>query len=65
MPPAPRAGEHLAEASRSRDAAPLPRRIVDAFYRVRFGGRALDSQEAEAVQLALAELDVALGHGLR
>jgi hypothetical protein len=43
-----------------RAAAPLPRQVVEAFYRVRYGGRPLDKQEAQAVEQALSELEAAL-----
>ncbi len=51
------AGGELAEHVECQRLAPLPRRVVEAFYRVRFGRRALDKPEAEAVELALAELE--------
>ncbi len=35
-------------------------RIAEAFYRVRFGGMALDSGESQAVELELAEIAAAL-----
>lgn len=54
------AGGDLAEHMEHRRVAHLPRRIVDVFHRVRFGGRTLDNLEAEAVEHALAELERAL-----
>ncbi|MHB1035792.1 MAG: transglutaminase TgpA family protein [Pirellulales bacterium] len=54
------AGGQLAESAELRRVAHLPRRIADAFYRVRFGGVALDNIEAESVEHALAELAEAL-----
>jgi hypothetical protein len=57
------AGGELAERVEYHRVAHLPRRIVDSFYRVRFGGRALDNQEAEAVEHALSELELALPTG--
>jgi hypothetical protein len=54
------AGGQMAGTSHLREAAPLPRHIVDAFYQVRFGRRALDSQQTQAVEHALAELEVSL-----
>jgi len=54
------AGGDLAEHIEHRRVAHLPRRIVDVFHRVRFGGRTLDNLEAEAVEHALAELERAL-----
>jgi len=59
------AGGELAERVEYRRVAHLPRCIVDSFYRVRFGGRALDSQEAEAVELALRELEFTLARVFR
>jgi hypothetical protein len=55
------AGGDLAESVEHHRLAPLPRRIVEAFYRVRFGGRTLDNLEADAVEHALVELELALG----
>jgi hypothetical protein len=54
------ASGQLSESSRLAPAASLPRRVVDAFYRVRFGGRALDKEETEAVERSLRELAAAL-----
>jgi protein-glutamine gamma-glutamyltransferase len=54
------AGGDLAEKIELRRLAHLPRRIVEAFYRVRFGGRTLDNLEADAVEHALVELEHAL-----
>ena len=51
------AGGDLAEHIEHRRVAHLPRRIIDVFHRVRFGGRTLDNVEAEAVEHALAELE--------
>jgi hypothetical protein len=59
------AGGELAERIEYRRVAHLPRRIIESFYRVRFGGRALDSQEAEAVELALRELEFTLARVFR
>ncbi|MGD9721912.1 MAG: DUF3488 and DUF4129 domain-containing transglutaminase family protein [Pirellulales bacterium] len=55
------AGGHLAESIELQRVSHLPRRVVESFYRVRFGGRALDNREAEAVEHALGELEAALG----
>jgi transglutaminase-like putative cysteine protease len=41
--------------------ATIPTRVVEAFYRVRFGGPPLDKQEAEAVEQALVQLESATG----
>ncbi len=51
------AGGSLAESLEHRRVAHLPRRIVESFYRVRFGGRALDNRESDAVEHALTELE--------
>jgi hypothetical protein len=59
------AGGELAERVEYRRVAHLPRRIVESFYCVRFGGRALDNQEVMAVEHALAELELALPRGVR
>ncbi|MCI0358073.1 MAG: DUF3488 and transglutaminase-like domain-containing protein [Planctomycetaceae bacterium] len=45
--------------------AQLPREIVDAYYRVRFGGAALDSHEQAAIEHALAELTPAVQQAQR
>ena len=52
-------GGQLAESPRTK-AGPLARQLVELFYRVRFGRRTLDSQEAAAVEQALSELADAL-----
>jgi transglutaminase-like putative cysteine protease len=51
------AGGHLAESIELNGLAHLPRRVVESFYRVRFGRRALDNQELDAVEHALRELE--------
>jgi transglutaminase-like putative cysteine protease len=53
-------GGQLSETPQRALAAPLPRRVVDAFYRVRFGRHALDKSETEAVERSLLELEAAL-----
>lgn len=50
----------LAETPATRGVSNLPRRIVDAFYRVRFGGRALEAEELREVDAALTALATAL-----
>jgi hypothetical protein len=58
-------------ADRLDDRAPqaavseLPAEIVDAYYRVRFGGAALDSHEQAAIEHALAELTPAVHQAQR
>jgi len=57
------AGGELAEHIEHRRVAHLPRRVVETFHRVRFGGRTLDNSEAQALEHALGELELALGRG--
>jgi len=54
------AGGQLAAMPESKMVARLPRELVDAFYRVRFGRVPLEHQELEAVERALTELENAL-----
>jgi hypothetical protein len=49
-------------ATGQRSLPVLLRRVVDSFYRVRFGQSPLDSRQAEAVEQVLAELE---GRGTR
>jgi transglutaminase-like putative cysteine protease len=51
------AGGDLAERAGCSPLAALPRRVVEAFYRVRFGRHPLDSAEAQAVEHALSALE--------
>lgn len=53
-------GGHLAESPLTQSVGGLPRRIAEAFYRVRFGKRELDEQERQSVERAIAELAAAL-----
>ena len=53
-------GGQFAESHATQHAALLPRRIVEAFYRVRFGERDLDNSESQAVEQAISELADAL-----
>lgn len=55
------AGGELAERLEHRGVAHLPRRVVEVFHRVRFGGRTLDNSELQAVEHALVELERTLG----
>jgi transglutaminase-like putative cysteine protease len=55
------AGGDLAERAGCGPLAALPRRVVEAFYRVRFGRHPLDSAEAQAVEHALSALERGLG----
>ncbi len=51
------AGGDLAESIELIPLASLPRRVVEAFYRVRFGARPLDNSEVNAVEHALRTLE--------
>jgi transglutaminase-like putative cysteine protease len=51
------AGAELVADSDTRTHATLPRRIVEMYYRVRFGRHPLDRREAESVEQQLATLD--------
>lgn len=42
------------------EVADLPGQLVDAFYRVRFGGASLDKMQSQAVELALRQLEKAV-----
>jgi protein-glutamine gamma-glutamyltransferase len=50
----------LAELPATRGVSHLPRKIVEAFYRVRFGGRLLSESERTEVDQALSRLAAAL-----
>ncbi len=51
------AGSQLAGEADLPAAATLARRVVDSFYRVRFGHAPLDSRQAEALEQSLAEIE--------
>jgi len=53
-------GGELADMPVCRSVASLPRRIAEAFYRVRFGHRSLDKDQSEEVEHALGNLERAL-----
>ena len=55
------AGAHIAKSTGDDQLAALPDRVVEAFYRVRFGGFTLDTQQAQAVEHALHQLQQAAG----
>ena len=55
------AGTKLVQRMGDEQLAAIPARVVEAFYRVRFGGPPLDKQEAEAVEQALVQLESATG----
>jgi transglutaminase-like putative cysteine protease len=50
------AGAELVAHTDTRLHATLPRRIVEAYYRVRFGGHTLDAREADVVEQQLVTL---------
>ncbi|MBU4272237.1 MAG: DUF3488 and transglutaminase-like domain-containing protein [Planctomycetes bacterium] len=50
------AGAELAAIAGEKRLEPLPAVVVEAFYRIRFGRRPLDSSQTQAVEHALAEL---------
>lgn len=50
------AGSKIATATGRPHLAPLPARVVEAFYRVRFGRLPLDNPQRKTVEHALAEL---------
>lgn len=54
------AGGRLADVPQLQAVAGIPRRVAEAFYRVRFGGPPLDSREEQAVEQALRDLEAAL-----
>ena len=55
------AGETVAASTGEERLAGLPVLVAEAFYRVRFGGMALDKVRADAVEQALRELRSAAG----
>lgn len=54
------AGARLATSPLSAEVVALPKFVVEAFYRVRFGKQELEAAERMRVEQALNELDVAL-----
>lgn len=56
-------GGQLFDMPESRIAARAPRQVVEAFYRVRYGGHALAEEEAAVVECALVELERVLSWG--
>ena len=50
----------LAELPATRNVAQLPRKIVELFYRVRFGAQTLAAGDRAEIESALTELDAAL-----
>jgi hypothetical protein len=57
------AGGRLADVPHLQAVAGIPRRVAEAFYRVRFGGPPLDNREEQAVEQALRDLEAALAQG--
>ena len=58
-------GSRLPDAPDGQPAGPLARRIVEAYYRVRFGRAALDSRQAAAVEQLLDQLQTAVSRPKR
>jgi hypothetical protein len=54
------AGGVLADSPQTLALASMPRRVAEAFYRVRFGRRTLDDHEAQAVEQAVTQLESAV-----
>ncbi|KKK82811.1 hypothetical protein LCGC14_2799660, partial [marine sediment metagenome] len=54
---AAQAGARIAQMADRPDLAPLPLKVVEAFYHVRFGQLPLDNAKAQAVEHALSELE--------
>jgi transglutaminase-like putative cysteine protease len=54
------AGAEMVAVATMRPDATIPRRIVEAYYRVRFGGHALDAHAAQVVEEQLARLSSVL-----
>jgi hypothetical protein len=59
------AEQRLAGSNGRPGVAKLPARIVEAYYRVRFGGGRLDRQESEAIEHALVALGPAFKQAKR
>jgi transglutaminase-like putative cysteine protease len=54
------AGAEMVAVAATRPDATIPRRIVEAYYRVRFGGHSLDANAAQLVEEQLARLTTVL-----
>jgi hypothetical protein len=54
------AGAEMVAVTATRPDATLPRRIVEAYYRVRFGGHALDARSGQLIEEQLARLSTIL-----
>ena len=59
------AGGQLAESYRAIHLAAVPRRLADAYYRVRFGGQQLPARELEGIHRELSQLEDALSGAAR
>jgi hypothetical protein len=59
------AGAEMVAVAATRPDATIPRRIVETYYRVRFGGHALDARTQELVEEQLARLSVVLEQSRR
>jgi transglutaminase-like putative cysteine protease len=51
------AGQELAQRAGNPRLAPLSVQVAEAFYRVRFGRRALDKQQTQAIEETLSQLE--------
>jgi hypothetical protein len=56
------AARHLAASPQHADLAPIPARIVDAFYQVRFGHRLPDATQEAEIRLQLRQLEQGLAN---
>jgi hypothetical protein len=59
------AGAEMVAIAAARPDATIPRRIVEAYYRVRFGGQALDAGAQQLVEQQLARLATVLEQSQR
>lgn len=59
------AGAEMVAVAATRPDATIPRRIVEAYYRVRFGGHALDARAQQLVEEQLARLSAVLEQSQR
>jgi transglutaminase-like putative cysteine protease len=59
------AGAEMVAVATTRPDATIPRRIVEAYYRVRFGGQALDASAQQLVEQQLARLATVLEQSQR
>jgi hypothetical protein len=50
----------LSDSADTLAVAGVPRKVVDLFYRVRFGGEPINGDEVQTLEQSLAQLTVAL-----